>query len=54
MYEMGELDDDADNVINELEADVARLKGMSLEECKKLLKAEDGIEGLEDYDEEED
>ena len=41
-------------MIKELEADLARHKRMSLEEYKKLLSREEGIEGLEDYDEEED
>ncbi len=55
MYEMGELeDDDAENVINQLEADLARQKGLSLAEYKKLLRVQEGVQGLEDYDEEGD
>ena len=55
MYEMGELeDDDAENVINQLEADLARQKGLSLAEYRKLLRVQEGVQGLEDYDEEGD
>lgn len=52
MYEMGELeDDDADNVINELEADLAKHQGVSIVEFKKLIQMEEGIMGgLEDYE----
>lgn len=50
MYELGEVDDDdADNVINELQDEVARQGGMSKDDLRKLLRAQEGLEELDEY-----
>ncbi len=51
---MGDLeDDDAENVIRDLEEDLARHNGMPRADYHKLLMMEEGLNNLEEYAEDD-
>lgn len=54
MYNMGQIgDEQAEDVIRELEDQVARNDRISKEELRRLLREEEGMEELDQYEDRE-